>query len=361
MNYRNISDNHKPHTAASMGSRADLTDRERGVISRLRQRGMKPGRIALRMNICRRTVSRVWKRFQETGSGKRKTRSGRRKKTTARCDRVLRRLALEHRFSSIGRINALWNENIGVETCPRTSKRRLNKMNMHSRIARRKPLTGVVNRPKRVRWCTRIRLWNADDNWSRLVFSDESKFNLDFDDGRVRVWRENCDAMLPRNLVCLHRRSNVSVMVWGCVTVHGVGELVVINGNINKQVYINVLDENLLQSMENTFGDRHTPFIFQHDNAPVHKARNVERWLDQQEIQTIQWPAQSPDLNLIDNLWDHVKKQVQNDRPQNRDELITSIFRSWGDITPNTIRTLYQSMPRRVGAVIRARGYPTKY
>ena len=202
MNYINISDNHKPHTSASMGSRADLTDRERGVISRLRQRGMKPERIALRMNFCRRTVSRVWKRFQETGSGKRKTRSGRRKKTTARCDRVLRRLALEHRFSSIGRIHALWNENIGVETSPRTSKRRLNKMNMHSRIARRKPLIGVENRLKRVRWCTRIRLWNADDNWSRLVFSDESKFNLDFDDGRVRVWRENRDAMLP-GILCV--------------------------------------------------------------------------------------------------------------------------------------------------------------
>ena len=308
MNYRNNSDNPKPHTTASMDSRADLSDRERGVIIRLRQRGTKSGRIALRMNICRRTVSRVWKRFQETGSGKRKTRSGRRNTTTSRGDRVLRRLALEHRFSSIGRINALWNENIGVETCPRTAKRRPNKIKMYSRIARRKPLIGVENCLKRVRWCTRIGLWNADDNWSRLVFSDESKFNLDFDDGRVRVWRDNSDAMLPRNLVGLRRRSNVSVMVWVCVTVHGVGELVVVNGNINHQVYINVLDEILLQSIENTFGDRHTPFIFQHDNAPVHKARNVERWLDQQEIQTIQWPVQSPDLNLIENLWDHVKK-----------------------------------------------------
>ena len=124
-------------------------------------------------------------------------------------------------------------------------------MKIHSRIARRKPLIGVENRLKRVRWCTRVRLWNADDNWSRLVFSDESKFNSDFDDGRVRVWRDNGDAMLPRNPVCLRRRSNVPVMVWGCVTVHGVGELVVVNGNINHQVYINVLDENLLQAIEN--------------------------------------------------------------------------------------------------------------
>ncbi len=167
--------------------------------------------------------------------------------------------------------------------------------------------------------------------------------------------------MLPENLVCLRRRSNVSVMVWGCVTIHGVGELVLVDGTVTHQVYIDILDQNLLESVENTFGDRRTAFVFQQDNAPVHKARNVERWLERQEIQTIQWPAQSPDMNLIKYLWDDIKKTVMNDRPQNRAKLIRSIFRSWGAITPATVRALYESMPRRMGAVIRARGYPTKY
>ncbi len=163
------------------------------------------------------------------------------------------------------------------------------------------------------------------------------------------------------NVLGTRHRSNVSAMVWGCVTIHGVGELVVVDGTLKLQDYIAILDDNLLQSVENTFGHRQTPFVFQQDNAPVHKARNVEVWLEQQGIQTIQWPAQSPDLNLIENLWDSVKKSVDKANPQNRNQLIQAIFRAWGDITPGVLRTLYGSMPRRVRAVIRSRGYPTKY
>ena len=93
------------------------------------------------------------------------------------------------------------------------------------------------------------------------MFSGESKFNLDFDDGRVRVWRRAGDAMEPPNLL-LRQRSNVSVMVWGCVTQHGVGELVVADESITLDVYIDILDQNLKQSIVNTFGDANAPFIF---------------------------------------------------------------------------------------------------
>lgn len=344
-----------------MGRRADVTNAQRQTIINMRQAGVTVTRIALQLNFSRWTVSRICRRFNQTGSAAKKLKTGRTPKTTPRDDRILRRMAMANQFQSLGRLNATWSQQIQIQTSMKTARRRLSHFGLHSRIARRKPLISLVNRQRRLRWCTRVRGWTTEENWSKLVFSDESKFNLDFDDGRTRVWRSNGDAMLPRNLSMLRRRSNVSVMVWGCITIHGVGELVVVDGNVNQQVYINILAENLKQSIANTFGDENMPFFFQHDNAPAHKARSVERWLDDNGIQTIQWPAQSPDINIIENLWDDIGKAVQRDRPSSRQELIASIFRAWENITPLTIERLYQSLPRRIRAVIRAHGYPTKY
>ncbi len=77
--------------------------------------------------------------------------------------------------------------------------------------------------------------------------------------------------MEPGNIAQVRRQGSSSVMVWGCITYVGVGELVVVDGNLNAVGYIEVLEQNLLQSIENILGDRNMPFLFQHDNAPVHK------------------------------------------------------------------------------------------
>ena len=95
------------------------------------------------------------------------------------------------------------------------------------------------------------------------------------------------------------------MIVWGCISFQGVGELVVIDGNLNHQGFIEIsLEQNLLQSVENVFGDGNRPFTFQQDNAPVHRitARNNQVWFDANDFQVIQWYTQLPDLNPIDNI-----------------------------------------------------------
>ena len=119
------------------------------------------------------------------------------------------------------------------------------------------------------------------------MFSDESRFNLSFDDGRVRCWRTNDEAYNPEALH-FRSRSTTSVMVWACISIHGVGEIAVVEGKVDHRKYIEVLDDNLLDSVENMFGDREHPFIFQQDNAPVHTARGTQRWIDDQEINVMQ-------------------------------------------------------------------------
>jgi DDE superfamily endonuclease len=51
--------------------------------------------------------------------------------------------------------------------------------------------------------------------------------------------------------------------------------------------------------------------IFQQDNDSKHKSHKAQKWMDDQGIVLLDWPAQSPDLNLIEHLWDHIKKQLR--------------------------------------------------
>jgi transposase InsO family protein len=150
-------------------------------------------------------------------------------------------------------------------------------------------------------------------------------------------------------------------MVWGVIGYHGVGDLVVHVNNVNAQSYIEVLSDHLLDSVEQIFGDRQQPIIFQHDNATPHTARATQRWLEENDIRVIQWPAQSPDLNIIENVWDMLAREVTNQRPATRADLIQVLFTAWNNLTLEYIQQLYHSLPRRLRAVIRSRGYATRY
>ena len=73
------------------------------------------------------------------------------------------------------------------------------------------------------------------------------------------------------------------------------------------------------------------------------------------------WPAQSPDLNLIENLWDQIKAMAQEQNPTSVKELRTAINSTWEGFPSYRLNNLIVSMSRRCAAVIRARGEPTKY
>ena len=337
-----------------MAKKQQLKNDHRLQIVNLKRQHVSNRNIAIQLDCSVRTVQRVWSRYRATGETKRATGSGRRKKGTHREDRGLVLSSRLSRFSTARQLTEQWNMHTLKDLSIKTARRRLHERLLYGRIARQKPLISVVNRKRRVSWCKRVKAWTVQENWRHIVFSDECRFVLSSDDRRVRCWRTAGEACDP-SLLNFRTRNNISIMVWGCMSVHGLGELIVVDGNMDHRKYIGVLEKCLLPSIPNMFGDRCHPFIFQDDNAPCHRPRAVDDWLEDHNIRRVMWPAQSPGANIIENVWNDMSKMVLMDRPTSKQSLLKSVFRARESISTARIQQLYDSLPRRVAAIIRCR------
>ncbi len=115
----------------------------------------------------------------------------------------------------------------------------------------------------------------------------------------------------------------------------------------------------MLPSADKLYGD--ADFIFQQDVAPAHTVKGTKSWFNDHGVTVLDLPANLPDLNPIENLWSIVKKKMRDTRPNNADDLNTAIKATCASITPKQCHRLIASMPRRIDAVIHAKGGPTKY
>ena len=126
---------------------------------------------------------------------------------------------------------------------------------------------------------------------------------------------------------------------------------------MNAEVYCQILDEDLLDTFEWQELDREE-MIFQQDNDPKHTSNRARRWFEENEICVMEWPAQSPDMNPIEHLWNELDRRLRasGHLPTNRDEHWEKILEEWGKIDVEVVRNLIRSMPRRVADLVKAKG-----
>ncbi|GFY23407.1 transposable element Tc1 transposase [Trichonephila clavipes] len=177
----------------------------------------------------------------------------------------------------------------------------------HGRTPIRKPLIKYVNRQKRVIFAKEHRL-KPISFWNTVIFSDEIKINLYGSDGGFKIWREAGKALTPKNTIKTVKFGGGSALVWGCMSAGGVGELAFIDAIMDKHVYLGILKDNLEKSANKLgFG---SGFMFQQDNDPNPTAKIVHLYLLYHCRKQLHTPAQSPDLNVIENLWSQLEKAV---------------------------------------------------
>ena len=148
-------------------------------------------------------------------------------------------------------------------------------------------------------------------------------------------------------------------MVWGCMAAGEVGNLVFIEGTMNKDDYLKILRDNLSPSVEKLGLDQ--SWVFQKDNDPKHTAKLVKEWLLYCTPKQLDHPPQSSDLNPIEHLWEHLDKQIRKRTITSQDMLRSVLVEEWEKISSEVTTNLVNSMPKRLHAVIKAKGKQTKY
>ena len=151
-------------------------------------------------------------------------------------------------------------------------------------------------------------------------------------------------------------------MVWGCMGWNGVGKLVEVQGRMDAEQYCEILDEGMEESFEQLEMAQNQRY-FQQDNDPKHTSKKADKWFSDNNITPLVWPAQSPDLNPIEHLWQQLKAKLQHydTPPKGVHELWDRVAEEWVNIPPETCQRLIESMPRRIQAVLKAKGGHTKY
>ena len=151
-------------------------------------------------------------------------------------------------------------------------------------------------------------------------------------------------------------------MMWGCMGWDGIGYATRIEARMDADLYISIMEDELQKTLE-YWGQTTDDVIFQQDNDPKHTSKKAKKWFEDNDITVLKWPAQYPDLNPIEHLWNHLKKRLAGyEEPANSiAELWESVQKELEEITKEECQKLIESLHRRLAAVVRAKGGYTKY
>ena len=148
-------------------------------------------------------------------------------------------------------------------------------------------------------------------------------------------------------------------MVWGCFSYNGVGKLAFFYGTFKSEQYVNILNQNLDEAVR--ILELPDDYIFQQDNDPKHCSKKTKEFFKEKEIHFLPWPAQSPDLNPIEHLWDYLDRQILCFKRRSKQTFENALQEKFYSIDASFCKKLVDSMPNRLKEFIKANGLITLY
>ncbi|GFY14096.1 transposable element Tcb2 transposase [Trichonephila clavipes] len=346
----------------------------RGRIIGKLEEGRSVTSVAAEFGIAHSIVSRLWRQFQTTGTAIRGFSSGRPRGTTPADDRYIVLQARRNRRQTAGEIARHTSLATGRPISRFTVARRLHGGGLFARRpVRCVPLT-PAHRRRRSLWCREHRNCGTglelvtrqatvqypyhlataathrnwrDNEWGRVLFTDESRFSLSSDSHRILIWRERGSRNHPSNIIERDWYGGRGVLVWGGIMLGSRTDLHMFDaGSVNGTRYCN---EILLPYVRLFRGAMGLQFLFMDDNAPCHRTVAAEQLLESEDIDRMDWPARSPDLSPIEHVWDFLGRRLaaRTLPPVTIRELRLVLQDEWAAMPQQLIDTLILSMGRR--------------
>lgn len=312
-------------------------------------------------NVHNSTVSRIGKRWRETGSYYDRLRCGRPGIFTERNERNIIRHILSGKCHTAVDIQTHLRTEEGVVISAQTIRNVLKRNGLEARVKRKKPLLQRKHRQQRLRFAKKYKDWTVED-WKKVVWSDESKFMIFGSDGRQYCWRRIGQQLGKEQIKPTVKHGGGSIMVWGCFTSQGVGYLCRINEGLDGNLYREILDEEFKNTLL-WYNLSVKDIVFQQDNDPKHTAKQTKQWFADNNISVLDWPSQSPDLNPIEHLWNEVERRLHKsqDKTSSKEGLWIKLEEIWNNIEVQFCTKLIETMPDRVRDVYKAKGGYTRW
>lgn len=324
-----------------------LSASEKALIDCLRRQGLSNRKIATEINRSACVVNNYFAKGKTYGQ-KNKTKGN--SKVTKRQKNQLLGLASKGKHTI--------NEMIDELQLPIKKTAAWNILNKSGRFKYLKRMTRPALKQhhieKRLAWAKNHMSWSTE--WSNVVFSDEKKFNLDGPDGFQYYWH---DIHKDRQMCTKRNFGGGSLMLWAGFSMHGKTHLAKCSTKMNSSKYLEMLECVLIPFTDDVMdGD----FVFQQDNASIHVSRQSKTWFEDKDIELLDWPAVSPDLNPMENLWGILARKIYANGHQflSVDELYVAVCNAWREIPFTVLENLINSMPNRVFELIQLKGKQLK-
>jgi transposase len=218
----------------------------------------------------------------------------------------------------------------------------------------------------RKRWCHDHKTWTPD-NWKRTrdIVRWVVLHGLPCITQSLRL--KNTQASLQSGMLGSNSETSgrfSDVLGSNIVVQCSVDSIIILHDWITAREYLDRLG-NQVNSWSRRYFLSNNDAVFLDDNAPIHRIGTVKSWFeeDEGELQQLPWPTQSQDLNIIEPLWSVLETRVRNRfLPSTSLKQLEDVLQGeWYKIRLETVRNLYESIPRRTVAVLKAKAGPTPY
>jgi transposase len=248
---------------------------------------------------------------------------------------------------TVSKLQDMLVDKSGIQVSSRTVRRHLSELGYKSSQPRYVPLLTNAHIDARMSWCRE----HTPFDWNAVLFSDETSIQTFSNAGRE--WHKiGCRPIKAKTAHPL------KVMFWAAISLDTRTPLIEISGHIDSNKYMGLIGKELLPWIHKNKYHRR---IFQQDNAPAHTSRATTAFFAEKNLTLLRWPANSPDLNPIENLWGILKASLSKQQHTSKQGLIDAAKREWMLIPQKTIRNCFLSMPKRIEQVLERGGLKCDY